>query len=300
MIFRNLTMFRFPPSLDLSGIDEALRECALKPVGPLELSSRGFVPPMGQHSAAMSHQIGDARWITVGGEDRLLPAAVVNDLLAKKLAEIEERDGRKVGARTRRRIKDELLVELLPRAFVRPMRVDAIIDSALGVIVVDTASRRAAESVVAEVRRALGSFPALPLNAEVSPRAVLTGWVAGDPLPDGFALDDECVMRDPADSGSTVKMSRVELGSEEVGQHLEAGRQVTRLALTLDDRASFTIDEDLALRKFRLMDGAVDQMESAEHDDIVAELEARFALMAGEFRRVFVALARALRFSAAP
>ncbi len=299
MIFRNITMFRFPPFLNLADLEAALRECALKPVGPLELASRGFVPPMGQHHTAMSQQIGTARWITVGGEDRLLPAAVVNDLLAKKLAEIEEREGRKVGARARRRIKDELLVEMLPRAFVRPMRVDAIIDSALGVIVVDTASRRVAETVVAEVRRALGSFPALPINAEVSPRAVLTGWVAGDPLPEGFALDDECVMRDPADSGSTVKMSRVELGSEEVGHHLEAGRQVTRLALTLDDRMSFTIDEDLALRKFKLLDGATDQMESAEHDDIAAELEARFALMAGEFRRLFVALAPALRFSAA-
>lgn len=299
MIFRNLTMFRFPPSLDLSGIDDALRECALKPVGPLELSSRGFAPPMGQHNAAMSRQIGDAHWITVGGEDRLLPAAVVNSLLAKKLAEIEERDGRKVGGRTRRRIKDELLVELLPRAFVRPIRVDAIIDTALGVIAVDTASRSVAESVVAEVRRALGSFPALPLNAEVAPRAVLTGWVAGDPLPDGFALDDECVMRDPADSGSTVKMSRVELGSEEVGHHLEVGRQVTRLALTLDDRVSFTIDEDLALRKFKLLDGAADQLDSTEHDDIAAELDARFALMACEFRRLFVELALALRFSAA-
>ena len=35
------------------------------------------------------------------------------------------------------------------------------------------------------------------------------------------------------------------------------------------------------LRKFKLLDGAVDQLESTERDDLRAELDARFALMAG-------------------
>ena len=55
MFFRNLTLFRFPSSLDLSDLDTHLAECALKPVGPLELSSRGFVPPFGHHGDALSH-----------------------------------------------------------------------------------------------------------------------------------------------------------------------------------------------------------------------------------------------------
>jgi recombination associated protein RdgC len=81
MFFRNLTLFRFPVALDLSDLDAHLAECALKPVGPMELSSRGFVSPFGHHGEALSHAIEDALWITVGGEDKLLPGAVVNDLL---------------------------------------------------------------------------------------------------------------------------------------------------------------------------------------------------------------------------
>ena len=46
-----------------------------------------------------------------------------------------------------------------------------------------------------EIRHALGSFPALPLNAEVAPRSVLTGWIAGEPLPDGLSLGDECELQ---------------------------------------------------------------------------------------------------------
>lgn len=299
MFFRNLTLFRFPSSLDLSDLETQLAECALKPVGPLELSSRGFIPPFGQHGDALSHGIHDALWLTVGGEDKLLPGAVINDLLQKKLAALEEKEGRKPGGRTRKRLKDELITELLPRAFVRPVRSDALIDTTLGVVAVDTSSRKNAESVVSEIRRALGSFPALPLNAEVAPRAILTGWIAGDPLPDGLSLGDECELRDPTDTGAVVKIQRMELVGDEIDKHLEAGKQATRLALVLDDHVSFVLGEDLVVRKFKLLDGAVDQLESTDRDDIAAELDARFALMAGEFKRLFNVLEKAFRLSKA-
>ena len=299
MFFRNLTLFRFPTSLDFSDLDAHLGEFALKPVGPLELSSRGFVPPFGNHGEALSHSIGDALWLTIGGEDKLLPGAVVNDLLQKKLAAIEEKEGRKPGGRTRKRIKDELITELLPRAFVRPVRTDALVDTQLGVIAIDTSSRKNAEGVVSEVRHALGSFPALPVNAEVAPRAILTGWIAGDPLPDGLVLGDECELRDPADSGAVVKIQHMELVGEEINKHLEAGKQATRLALILDNHVSFVIGEDLIVRKFKLLDGAVDQLEASDTDDIAAELDARFALMAGEFKRLFAVLENAFKLSKA-
>lgn len=299
MFFRNLTLFRFPTSLDLSELETQLAACALKPVGVLELSSRGFIPPFGRDSTALSHRIGDAIWLSMGSEDKLLPSSVVNDLLQKKLAEMEQKEGRRPGGRTRKRLKEDLVHELLPRAFVRPGRIDAILDLEHGICVVDTSSRKQAENVVSEIRNALGSFPALPLNSEAAPRAVLTGWIAGEPLPEGFTLGDECELKDAADSGAVVKCQRQELTGEEIGKHLEAGKQVTRLALTLDDHVSFVLGEDLVLRKFKLLDGAVDGLESTERDDLHAELDARFALMAGEIKRLFNVLEPALKLSKA-
>jgi recombination associated protein RdgC len=299
MFFRNLTLFRFPTSLALDDLDSQLDPCALKPVGALELSSRGFISPFGRDGETLSHRIADAVWLSVGSEDKILPGAVVNDLLSRKLAEIEEKEGRKPGGRARKRLKEDLVHELLPRAFVRPSRTDALLDLEHGLCVVDTSSRKNAENVVSEVRHALGSFPALPLNAEVAPRSVLTGWIAGEPLPDGLSLGDECELKDAADKGAVVKVQRMELQSDEIARHLEAGKQVTRLALTLDDHVSFVLGEDLVLRKFKLLDGAVDQLESTDRDDIRAELDARFALMAGEVKRLFAVLEPALKLSKA-
>jgi recombination associated protein RdgC len=299
MFFRNLTLFRFPTTTKLDALDAGLAECLLKPVGPLELSSRGFISPFGRDADEFSHTRGDVTWLAVGGEDKILPGSVVNELLAKKLAEIEQKDGRKPGGRTRKRIKDELITELLPRAFVKPSRTDALIDVGLGVVAVDTSSRKVGECVVSEIRRALGSFPALPINAEVAPRSVLTGWIAGEPLPEGLSLGDECELRDPIDHGAVVKIQHMELQSDEITKHLESGKQVTRLALYLDDHVSFVLGEDLVMRKFKLLDGAVDELESSERDDLHAELDARFVLMAGEFRRLFTVLETALKLSKA-
>jgi recombination associated protein RdgC len=301
MFFRNLTLFRFPTSLAKSfkDIDEALGECQLKPVGPMEPSSRGFVSPFGRDEAALSHRIGDTLWLTVGGEDRLLPAAVLNDAVGKKAAQIEEKQGRKLGSRARRRLKDELMQELLPRAFVRPVRTDAHVDLQHGFVAIDTSSRKQGEAVLSEIRHALGSFPALPLNAEVAPRSVLTGWIAGEKLPKGLALGEECELKDGLDQGAIVRCQRQELQGDEIAKHLEAGKQVTRLALILDDRLSFVLGEDLVIRKLKFLDGAVDSLESTERDDLRAELDARYALMAGELKRLFEVLEKALKLSKA-
>jgi len=299
MFFRNLTFFRFPASHDFSRLDELLPEAALRPVGPLELSSRGFISPFGRGEEALSHRIGDAVWLAVGGEDKILPAAVVNDLLARKVAEIEEKEGRKLGGRARKRLKDDLLHELLPRAFVKSSRIDAMLDLQHGFLAVDTSSRKTAETVASEIRRALGSFPAIPVNAEVAPRGVLTAWIAGEPLPEGMSLGEECELKDAMDGGAVVRAQNQELQSDEIAKHLEAGKQVTKLGLNLDDHLSFVLGEDLVVRKLKFLEGAVDQLESTERDDLRAELDARFALLAGEVRRLFLVLESALKLSRA-
>ncbi len=298
MFFRNLTFFRFPASVDFSQIDTQLPEARLKPVGPLEMSSRGFISPFGRDEAEpLSHRVGNALWLTVGGEDKLLPGAVVNDRLARKIAATVLREGRKPGGRLRKQMKDDLLHELLPAAFVRPSRTDAMLDLQRGFIAVDTPSRKSAENVVSQIRGVLGSFPALPLNAQVNPRSVLTGWVKGEPMPEGLGLGEECELRDAIDGGAVIKVANMELQSDEIAKHLEMGMQVTRLALNLDDHVTFVFGDDLVVRKLKFLDGALDQLENTDTDGLRAELDARFALMSSEVAHLFDVLAIAMKLS---
>jgi recombination associated protein RdgC len=114
-----------------------------------------------------------------------------------------------------------------------------------------------------------------------------------------LSLGDECELRDAADGGAVVKCQRQELQGDEIAKHLESGKQVARLALVLDDHLSFVLGEDLVVRKLKFLDGAVDQLESGEREDVRAELDARFALMSAELKRLFEVLEPALKLSKA-
>jgi len=301
MFFRNLTLFRFAPSIanDLKDMDARLAAHPLKPVGPLELFSRGFVSPFGRGEEGMAHRVGAAALATLGGEDKLLPSAVVNQALAEKLDAISQREGRRPGGRERKRIKDEVLTDLLPRAFARPSRLNGYLDLANGWVVIDSASRKAAEGYVSALREAFGSFPALPANAESSPRALMTAWIAGEPLPEGFELGDECELRDPADTRVLVKAQRHDLGCEEVREHLKAGKQAFRVGMVFEERLSFVLGEDLVIRKLKFLDSVTEQLEQDNAADARAELDAVFALMSGELARLLGRLEKELSLTAA-
>ena len=288
MFFRNLTLFRFSAHLsgELQDLDAALAHHPLRACGALEVATRGFVSPFGPDSEVLSHTVGNATLVALGTEEKLLPAAVVNAELGKRIRKETDRLVRPPGGRQRRALKSEILDALLPQAFVRPGRLNGYLDAANGWVVLDTASRNPAEAVLTALREALGSFPATPLAATETPRAVLTQWLAHAKLPDGLSLGDECELRDPA-SRAKVTCRQQELESGEVHAHLKQGKQVCRLGLQFQDRISFVLGEDLVVRKLRFLDVVQDAIADDDHDSAEAELDARFALMTLELARLF-------------
>jgi recombination associated protein RdgC len=298
MFFRNLTLFRFPTGIEsrFDDLDISLAQHALRPCGPLEMETTGFVSPYGRESDLMLTTVGNCDLMTLGGETKILPVGVINQHIAAKVAELEAARGRPVGPRERRKLKDDALTELLPRALCKPWRMAGYVDLKRGWVVVDTASRRAAEGFVSALRNAIGSFPATSLEPDESPRAIMTEWLINSSsarakrLLQPFAIGDECVLKDPADNGAIVKCSRQDMASDEVREHLKSGKQVTALALTFQERMRFVLDETLTVRKFKLLDIAVEHLYQGDRDSAAAELDARFALMSGEVGRLLDAI----------
>jgi len=290
-MFTNATFYRFPLTIaaSLDSLQEQLSECRLKPVGVQEIQSSGFISPFGsEDSEGLEHRIGQSIRLTVGAESRILPAGVVNKAVADKIRQQLDATGIAPGGRARRRIKEEVIQELIPRAFVKPSRTDVVLLLDQGLMIVDTSSRKTADAVVSEIRRALGSFPATPLMVDRVPRMVLTGWLAGEHLPEGVTLNDECELKHCVDKGAVVRCQRQELMSDEITKHLESGKQCTRIGLVFSDRISGVLDEVLALRKLKMLDVVMDELEPA--DTMEAELDARFALFIGEIKAVFKTL----------
>lgn len=291
-MFKNLTLFRLPASAipDGPSLDAALEDLRLRPPGPQELATFGFISPFGRGHEQPSHRIGPHSLLSLGSDARLLPSQVVNQALTERLDTLEGQRGRRPGGKERSRIKDEVIAELLPRAFIKSTRTDAWLDHGNGWLVVDSASAKAAETVVYHLRQALGSFPATPVAAQASARMQLTAWLAGDGLPDDFELGDECELRDPAEDGAIARCRRQDLGAEEIAEHLNAGKQVTQLGLAWDGRMGFLLDEQLTVRKLRFDDVVTEQLGDLAGEDAAAELDARFALMTAELERLLARL----------
>lgn len=293
MFFRNLTLFRFSPAVaaDLSRLDECLPENRMRPVGPMEMSTRGFISPIGRGVDELTLTVPPYTLLSVGSQDKLLPSAVVNDEVASRVQKIVEAEGRSPGGRERKRIKDDVMNDLLPRAFVRSSRMSGYVDVRGGWLVLDTSSRKSAENTLSQIREALGSFPAVPLAPEESPRIVMTHWIATGELPEGFVLGDEVELRDPSTaSGAIARCRRQDLDSDEVREHLRTGKQVFRVGLIFDDRVSFVLSDDLVISKVKFTDVVLDEQADSP-ESAAAEMQANLSLMALEYSRLLEKLA---------
>ena len=76
-----------------------------------------------------------------------------------------------------------------------------------------------------------------------------------------------------------VRCRGVDLLGEEVETHLNAGKQVARLALSWEERVSLVLAEDLCLRRLKFSDELLKENEDLPEADHAARLDADFALM---------------------
>lgn len=299
MLFRNLTLFRFVPDATLAeSLDAALGEHVLKPVPPLAMFSRGWVSPYGRGAEALALAQGPYLMLALGGEDRILPPAVVNEALAEKIAAATEQHGRPPGGRERKRMREDVLTDLIPRAFVRPSRLGGYLDLERGWLAIDTASRKAAESFVSALRETLGSFAAIPPDPAEAPRSLLTAWLRDAALPSPWRLGEECEMKDPVERGAVVRCRRQDLTADEVGEHLKSGKQASMLELAFDERVSFVLDEQLVMRKLKFLESATAELEGSDRDSAAAEMDARFAVLSLTLAPLLDALASEFKLAA--
>lgn len=295
MAFKNLTFFTFPATVDFSDIEERLAENRLQQLGPLQASGGGFVSPFGGDSELMAHRIGKSIRIRLRRENRVIVQSAVDEAVAKRIEKIAAEEGREVGARERRRMSEDVIHGMLPNAPIRAREVDAHIDTGLRFIAVDTATRKTAEEFVSWLRTALGSLPALPANPRVTPSVVMTEWARRGELPEDLLLGEDCMLRDIADSAVRVTCRGVPMPSDEITRHIEAGKEVVRLGLSLGERVGFTIGEDMIVRRLSFADGVM--VPDADAEDRAAQDDALYATLSGEVAAIYGILSHAFKWS---
>jgi len=295
MWFKNLHIYQLKQPFNHSAeqLHEALCDHVFSPCRGLDTHRIGWTSPLGRHAEQMTHVANGRMMICMRREDRILPAAVIREAVQDKVDDISASENRHVGRKEKNEIKEEIIVDLLPRAFTKSTLNYGYIDPQNNWIIIDSASASKAEEMLGLLRESLGPLHAVPLTVKHAPADKMTAWVKNSP-PDEWVYTDQCELKEAEEKGGVIRIRGIDLGSQEVQQHLQANRYVSRLALEWQQRISFILVDDLSIKRLKFMDLVMEEAADIDTEDEVMRFDADFALMSMELARFIPALCQQL------
>lgn len=280
MWFKQLTIYPLNKDKlpDLEMLANKLQEAAFKPCMGLDWDSVGFSSPV-SFSPEMVFPAQNTWRIALKKEEKVLPAAVVRDILDEKINEIREVEGRNVGRKEKIELKENITDDLLPRAFTKSSKTEAIIDSQYGFLLINQANSNRAEMLLTKLRDALGGLEAKLPRTEQSPGSLMTEWLLQGSAAGHFELDSDCELKGLGDAAPVVRISHQDLTAEEVINLVKNGKIVTQLGLCWQDRVRFVLTQDFTLKRIQFLD-VIQEEAAGQGDDMQSITFASQILMA--------------------
>ncbi|HBJ68382.1 recombination-associated protein RdgC [Alcaligenes phenolicus] len=293
MWFKNLRIFRLDPQFEVSAqaLAEMLDKHSFTPGSSQEPLSLGWVPP--REGGELVHEVNGQYLICMRAEKKLLPSAVVNQAAREKAREIEEQQGYKPGRKQMKEIKEQIIVDLMPRSHAVQRDTLVWIDTRNHWFVIDAAAVAKSDEVLGLLAKSLEPFPVQPLYTEWSPAGAMTAWLVDDDAPANFTFDQDAELRSTGGSGAAVRYVKQSADIGEVRKHVAAGKQCTRLAMTWADRISFVLTDALDVKRVAPLDILTEKSDqgAVNNDEI---FDADMTLMASELSNLIADVVDAL------
>lgn len=285
MWFKNLLIYRFtkPFTLTAEEVNERLAEKSFTPCNSQDVASYGWTLPLGSQGSEYVHVSNGCIMVCAQKQEKILPASVVNEVLADKLEEIKLAEDRIPGRKERTELKDEIIFSLIPRAFTRSNRLFAYIAPEQRLLIVNAASHNKAEELLNFLRESLGSLPVIPLKAKNVAQHQMTEWLVQGSAPAGFELGGECELRDKADESSVIRCKNQNLCAAEISSHIQAGMFVNKIALRWTGDIEFVVDDQLAIKRLNFGDLIQDKVGDVHTESATEQFDVDFAIMSAEF-----------------
>lgn len=283
MWFKNLRMFALNSDFT-APTDEQLKAFQFEPCKSIETHRLGWSPVVKGGESLMLEQSGSMLFC-LRRQEKLLPAAVINELLEERIDAITDRV---VGRKERLTMKEDIISELTPRAFVHSTYTWGYVDTVQKLVFIDAPSDKKADEFLDLLRQTLGSLPVVPLCTESSPHVMMTRALQDhNSLPGAVELGSDAELRSDLEEGSVIRVKQTEIDAEEVLAHIETGKQVVKLAVNWKGQVSFKLREDLTVAQLKFGDDLIaEARDSCADDDLATRLDADFALMQLTLRRV--------------
>ncbi|AHG74030.1 Recombination-associated protein rdgC [Mannheimia sp. USDA-ARS-USMARC-1261] len=284
VFFKNVMIYKLTGelSLDSKSLEDLLQETKFTPCTQFDMSKFGWSSPL-KGSDLLHFSQGNQFLLVSHKEDKLLPANVVKAETEQRIAELEEKEARKLKKTEKQAVKDQVVSNLLPRAFSKHQFTALWLDLDNQLVYVDAASSKRAEDTLALLRKTLGSLPVVPISFTLSPSEVMTNWIAKGHTPSWLTLLEEAELKS-FDTDSVIRCKRQDLETEEIAQHLQAGKFITKLAIEWEAHFSCVLNEDATLSRLKFADEVREKNDDILKEDIAQRFDADFLLMTEELK----------------
>lgn len=291
MWFKNLRLYRFTEDFTLApdALSAALAEHSFQPCGKLDQLRYGWVPPLGRHGSEYVHCANGYIMICAKRQEKILPAAVINEALEDKVQQISEEESRHVNRKERQTLKDEVIFSLMPKAFAKSSLDYAYIAPRDGLLVVNSASAKRAEDLLSALREALGSLTVIPVSPNITPTQIMTQWLHASAPPSGFELGEECELQAGKD-GRVIRCKNQDLTADEIRSHLDTGMFVKQLAVTWNEAIHCVLNDELAIKRLKFEDTIQAKADDRNPESAAEQFDVDFAVMTLELSAFINAL----------
>lgn len=267
--------------LDKQTIENAVKSASFSPCGNLDSTKMGWVSPYSDNNQndfiidMQGHLL-----LRIKKETKILPAPVIKQALNDKIDKQEKTLSRKLSKNEKATLKDEVMIDLMPRAFSKYNYYWLWIDTQNKRIIIDCSSFKLAEDILAILRKELGALALTPLSIEKPLEKIMTTWVKEKLSFPPFILGDEVELKDPLEGNGIISCKNQDITSDEMLVHLDSGKWVTKLKIIDEHGINFIIHPDLTLKRIKFDSVILDENEDIGSDEFDKRLEADFYIMA--------------------
>ncbi|MEM9172625.1 MAG: recombination-associated protein RdgC [Pseudomonadota bacterium] len=280
MWFKNVRAYRltYDAGVNADTLEAALQTRTFVPCGKTDTLRAGWVSPLGDNGQMLTHTVGQHAMICLRLQEKVLPPAAINERVDERVAEVEAREGRPVRRKEKTALKEETILDLLPRALTKSELLYAYFDFERRWLLIDTASESKAERLIDYLRAILEALPVVPLEPQQDVISTMTAWLVGG-APKHLALDQDIELTNKEHVRNTVRCRNQDIDSAEVRSHLDAGKQVTLLGVQWREAIDLLLDHQFIIRRLRF-DDKIRVHEEGAGDDAASRFDQDFAVMA--------------------
>lgn len=243
---------------DFVTLEKALQQMPFDITTGQETKSVGWVPPRSD-GGLFVESVNSQLIMRFMAETRQVPASVVQSRVDEMVSEWEATTGRKPGKKERRDLKEQAVAELLPNAFPRKRATWVWIDREKRRLIIDSTSTGTVDDIITALVKLVDGFVAQPLQTVMSPATAMACWLEDQCAPGDFDIGKACELKSCDEMKAMVRYKNHSLLIHEVEAHIATGKFPTSLELEWDGRVSFTLTDDIKLKKITFSDGVLEQ-----------------------------------------